>query len=114
RCVGGPASGVRSWSAILYAFADTSFPNRYAKVPPFVFNEDLSISQTGAPTRFLTDPFRGVAAGAAGSIPTLLTSAVDLRNSYSEQWNVAYQRELLWRMTGEVAYVGQRGHRQEL
>lgn len=114
RPFGSSKSVVRAGYGIFYEFADTNFPNSYAKVPPFVFNEDLSISQTGAPTRFLTNPFLGVAAGAAGSIPTLLTSAVDLRNSYSEQWNVAYQRELFWRMTGEVAYVGQKGHRQEV
>jgi hypothetical protein len=114
RPFGSTRSVLRAGYGIFYEFADTNFPNSYAKVPPFVFNEDMTISQTGAPTRFFTDPFLGVAAGAAGSIPTLLTSAADLRNSYSEQWNVAYQRELPWHMTGEVAYVGQRGHRQEL
>jgi hypothetical protein len=114
RPFGSSKAVVRAGYGVFYEFADTNFPNSYAKVPPFVFNEDLSISQTGTPRRFLTDPFLGVAAGAAGSIPTLLTSAVDLRNSYSEQWNVAYQRELFWHMTGEVAYVGQKGHRQEL
>ncbi len=105
---------VRAAYGIFFEFADTNFPNSYAKVPPFVWNEDDSISTSGRPVRFLSDPFLGVEAATAGGFPTLLTSQVGMRNAYSQQWNLTVQRALPWNMAAEVGYVGQKGTRLEL
>ncbi len=105
---------IRAGYGIYYEFADTNFPNSYAKVPPLVNNEDQSISTSGIPSRFWSDPFGGVGYGTAAGTPTLLTSEVNMRNAYSQQWNFAVQRSLPGAFTGEIAYVGQKGNRLEL
>ncbi len=105
---------VRAGYGIYYEFADTNFPNSYAKVPPLVYNEDQSISTSGAPVRLWSDPFAGAGYGTVAGTPTLLTSEVNMRNSYSQQWNLAVQRALPAGLTAEVAYVGQKGNRLEL
>jgi hypothetical protein len=114
RPFGSDTTVVRAAYGIFYEFADTNFPNSYAKVPPFVWNEDDSIATSGTPQRFLRDPFLGVEAGTAGGFPTLLTSQVRLRNSYAQQWNLSVQRALPWTMAAEVDYVGQKGTRLEI
>jgi len=114
RPLGGDQFVVRAAYGIFYEFADTNFPNSYAKVPPFVYNEDQSISTSGIPRLLWRDPFGGVPYASVAGTPTLLTSEVYLRNSYSQQWNLAVQRALPWRMVGEAAYVGQKGNRLEL
>ena len=102
---------IRAGYGIYYEFADTNFPNSYAKVPPLVYNEDQTISTSGIPTRTWADPFGGIGWGTVAGTPTLLTSEVKLRNSYSQQWNLAVQRALPAHFTGEAAYVGQKGNR---
>jgi hypothetical protein len=114
RPFGSNTTVVRAAYGIFYEFADTNFPNSYAKVPPFVWNEDDSISTSGVPRRFLRAPFLGVEAATAGGFPTLLTSQVHLRNASAQQWNVTVQRALPWTMGAEASYVGQKGTRLEI
>lgn len=114
RPFGRDTTVVRAAYGMFYEFADTNFPNSYAKVPPFVWNEDDSISTSGTPTRFLRDPFPGIEAAAAGGFPTLLTSQVRMRNGYAQQWNLSIQRALPWTMAVELGYVGQKGTRLEI
>src|SRR5207247_5780338 len=65
RPFGSDTTVVRAAYGIFYEFADTNFPNSYAKVPPFVWNEDDSIATRGTPQRFLRDPCLAGAAATA-------------------------------------------------
>ncbi|PYY12838.1 MAG: hypothetical protein DMG61_15505 [Acidobacteria bacterium] len=52
----------------------------------------------------------GLGPSAAGQIPLVVTTqARNLRNPEAWNWNFAVERELPWRSTASVAYVGRRG-----
>ncbi|HEY2933804.1 MAG TPA: carboxypeptidase-like regulatory domain-containing protein [Acidobacteriota bacterium] len=114
RPFGADSMVIRAAYGIFFEFADTNFPNSYAKVPPFVWNEDESLPTGGRITRTFADPFGGSEAAIGGGFPTLLTSQVNLRNSYAQQWNFSIQRALPWNMAAEVGYIGQKGTRLEI
>ncbi len=99
----------------------TPFPdNRYAFNYPVKQNNSYqppnSYSVAGsmaagfpAPT-FLTIPDNGIVNADLVKSASLFWVPNDLHQGTLYNWNVAFQRELVWGLTGEVAYVGNRNN----
>jgi hypothetical protein len=100
----------------------TPFPdNRYAFNYPVKQNNSYQTPNPYSPTPFnmssgfpaptyLTIPDNGIVNADLVKSASLFWVPNDLHQGTLYNWNVAFQRELIWGLTGEVAYVGNRNN----
>ncbi len=100
----------------------TPFPdNRYAFNYPVKQNNSYQTPNSYAPTpfnmatgfpapTFVTIPDSGIVDANAVRTSSLFFVPNDLQQGTLYSWNLAFQRELIWGLTGEVAYVGNRSN----
>ena len=101
-----------------FGASTTPFPdNRYAFNYPVKQNNSYQTPNTYSPTpfnmaagfpapSFLTIPDNGIINANAVLGQSLFYVPNDLQQGSLYSWNVAFQREIAWGLTGEVAYVG--------
>lgn len=101
-----------------FGASTTPFPdNRYAFNYPVKQNNSYQTPNPYSPTPFnmttgfpaptyLTIPENGIINADAVKAQSLFYVPNDLEQGTLYSWNVAFQRELTWGLTGEVAYVG--------
>jgi hypothetical protein len=102
-----------------YGASTTPFPdNRYAFNYPVKQNNAFSAPNSysaagsmaaGFPAPIVAAiPSDGIIPGSTVLGQSLFYVPSDLQQGTLHSWNVAFQRELLWGLTGEIAYVGNR------
>ena len=121
---------VRSGFGIFYAFPDANLLNNTQNVVPF--NGTQTVTNTrppAAPQLNFTDFFQGQPmvlpnpnpgqpcsfgfVANSCSTPNVVSAPLNLRSTYSQQWNLSVQRQLGSNVTLDVAYVGNRTIRVE-
>ncbi len=103
-----------------FGASTTPFPdNRYAFNYPVKQNNSYQTPNNYSPTpvnmstgfpapTFVEIPDNGIVDANAVLTQGLFYVPTDLQQGTVYSWNVAFQRELVWGLTGEVAYVGNR------
>ncbi|MCX6550587.1 MAG: TonB-dependent receptor, partial [Acidobacteria bacterium] len=103
-----------------FGASTTPFPdNHYAYNYPVKQNNSFQTPNNYAPTAvnmavgfpaptFVQIPENGIVDANAVLSQALFFVPTDLQPGTVYSWNVAFQRELIWGLTGEVAYVGNR------
>jgi len=101
-----------------FGASTTPFPdNRYAFNYPVKQNDSFQTPNNYSPTAysmgtgfpapsFLTIPDNGIVDANAVLTQGLFYVPIDLQQGTLYSWNMAFQREITWGLTGEVAYVG--------
>jgi hypothetical protein len=105
---GGYGASSIPWPDNSYAF---NFPVKQNNQisPPNSFATAGSMAAGLPAPNFAEIPDTGVVPGAPFNAQGFFSVPTDLREGKLHSWNVAYQRELPGRFTGEIAYVGNRG-----
>jgi hypothetical protein len=127
RPTGKDSLVVRAGYGIFYAFPDDNSINNTENVVPF--NGTQTVTNTrppAAPQLTFGNFFQGqpiVTPNTSGAVcafgyaaptcstPNVVSAPVNLRNTYSQQWNLSVQRQLSSGLTLDVAYVGNRSTR---
>ena len=101
-----------------FGASTTPFPdNRYAYNYPVKQNDSFQTPNNYAPTAYrlatgfpapssVTIPENGIIDANAVLSQGLFYVPTDLQQGTLYSWNAAFQREIMWGLTGEVAYVG--------
>jgi len=105
---GGYGASSIPWPDNSYAF---NFPVKQNNQinPPNSFVSAGSLAAGLPPPNFAEIPETGIVPAQPFNAQGFFSVPTDLREGKLHSWNVAYQRELPGRFTGEVAYVGNRG-----
>ena len=120
-----PKTVVRSAYGIFFAFPDTNLVNNTVVTVPFVVNSQVFNDRPPlAPTRTFSNFFQGAAIASPNpnpgqpcsfglvlnscDTPTMTSALVNLREQYTQQWNLTVQREITSRVAFTAAYVGSR------
>jgi hypothetical protein len=116
---------VRAAYGIFFAFPDTNLVNNTVVTVPFVVNSQVFNDRApAAPTRTFSNFFQGAPIASANpnpgqpcsfglvltscDTPNMTSALVNLREQYTQQWNLTVQREITSRVAFTAAYVGSR------
>ena len=120
-----PKTVVRSAYGIFFAFPDTNLVNNTVVTVPFVLNSQVFNDRPPlAPTRTFSNFFQGAPIASPNpnpgqpcsfglvlnscDTPNMTSALVNLREQYTQQWNLTVQREITSRVAFTAAYVGSR------
>jgi len=112
---------VRGGYGIFYLFPDDNAINNTQNTVPFIASQSLN-NTTPKPTYTLADFYQGQPVVAANpkpgtscafgfvanscSTPSITSMALDVQNTYIQEWNAAVQHQFGGRISLDVAYVG--------
>jgi hypothetical protein len=114
---------IRAGYGIFYVFPDTNLINNTVVTVPFVDNITLFNDRPPAvPTRTFADFFQGTPIAAANpnpgkpcplgfvaiscDTPGITSALAHLKQQYTQQWNLSFERQLSARTAVTIAYVG--------
>jgi hypothetical protein len=120
-----PKTVIRSAYGWFLAFPDTNLINNTVVTVPFVLNSQVFNDRPpAAPTRTFSNFFQGAAIASPNpnpgqpcsfglvlnscDTPTMTSALVNLREQYTEEWNLTVEREITSRVAFTAAYVGSR------
>lgn len=111
---------LRGGYGIFFLFPDDNAINNTQNTVPFIASQSLN-NTTGAPAFTLADFYQGqpvVAPNSSGAVcsfgyvanscstPSVTSMALDVQNTYIQEWNGAVQRQFGAHLSLDVAYVG--------
>jgi hypothetical protein len=77
--------------------------------PPFLLSESFEAAAGNVPSLTLDNPFPG--AGRLSPNPNITAVNREIRNTYSQQWNLTIERELISNLGLRVSYIGNKATR---
>ncbi|MBK5295564.1 MAG: TonB-dependent receptor [Vicinamibacteria bacterium] len=104
----GYGSSTIPWPDNSYAFNFPTKQNNQISAPN-TFAVAGSLAAGLPPPNFAPIPDTGIVPGDNFRAQGFFSIPKDLKEGILHSWNVAFQRELPWGFTGEIAYVGNRG-----
>jgi len=111
---------LRGGYGIFFLFPDDNAINNTQNTVPFIASQSLN-NTTGTPSFTLADFYQGqpvVAPNSAGTVcafgyvanscstPSVTSMALDVQNTYIQEWNAAIQRQFGAHLSLDLAYVG--------